>query len=77
MELKSEGGILKRETKSYDPRVDVFFQKNGWADSEFCMAWVMNCFRQSLMKGRGGVPAEESLLTLDNSHGQTTDKFKA
>ena len=26
---------------------------------------------------RGGVPAEESLLTLDNLHGQTTERFKA
>ena len=29
------------------------------------------------MQGRGRVPTEQSLLTLDNLHGQTTDKFKA
>ena len=29
------------------------------------------------MQGCGRVPAEESLLTLDNLHGQTTEKFKA
>ena len=39
------------------------------------MAWAEKCFRKSLMQGRGRVPAEQSLLTLDN--GQTTDKFKA
>ena len=29
------------------------------------------------MQGGGGLPAKESLLTLDNLHGQTTEKFKA
>ena len=29
------------------------------------------------MHGGGGGGAEESLLTLDNLHGQTTEKFKA
>ena len=69
--------ISKVEKKAYDPRVDVFFQKNAWADSDFCMAWAKRCFCKSLMRGGGGVPAEESLLTLDNLHGQTTEKFKA
>ena len=47
--------ISKVEKKAYDPRVDVFFQKNAWADSDFCMAWVKGCFRKSLMQGgRGG-----------------------
>ena len=41
------------------------------------MAWAEKCFRKSLMQGRGGVPAEQSLLTLDNLHGQTADEFKA
>ena len=69
--------ISKVEKKAYDSRVDVFFQKNAWADSGFCMAWAEKCFRKSLMQGRGRVPTEQSLLTLDNLHGQTTDKFKA
>ena len=69
--------ISKVEKKAYRPRVDVFFQKNAWADSDFCMAWAKRCFRKSLMQGRGGGGAEESLLTLDNLHGQTTEKFKA
>ena len=30
--------ISKVEKKAYDPRVDVFFQKNAWADSDFCIA---------------------------------------
>ena len=65
------------EKKAYDSHVDVFFQKNAWADSEFYIACAEKCFRKSLMQGRGRVPAEQSLLTLDNLHGQTTDKFKA
>ena len=69
--------ISKVEKKANDPRVDVFFQKNAWADSDFCMAWAKRGFRKSLMQGGGGVPVEESLLTLDNLHGQTTEKFKA
>ena len=69
--------MSKVEKKAYDTRVDAFFQKNTWADSAFCLAWVEKCFRKSLMQGWGRVPAEQSLLTLDNLHGQTTDKFKA
>ena len=46
--------ISKVEKKAYDPRVDVFFQKNAWADSDFCMAWAKRCFRKSLMQGGGG-----------------------
>ena len=46
--------ISRVEKKAYDPRVDVFFQKNAWADSDFCMAWVKRCFRKSLMQGGGG-----------------------
>ena len=67
--------ISKVEKKAHDPRVDVFFQNNAWADSDFCMAWAKRCIRKSLMQG--GVLAEESLLTLDNLHEQTTETFKA
>ena len=48
--------ISKVEKKAYDPRVDVFFQKNAWADSDFCMAWAKRCFRKSLMQGGEGCP---------------------
>ena len=34
-------------------------------------------FRESLMQRRNGRPVEESVLTLDNLHGQTTHQFKA
>ena len=74
-------GTVKRtsklEKKADDPHADVFFQKNAWADSEFCVAWAKTCFRMRLMQGRDGVLAEESLLTLHNLHGRTTDKFMA
>ena len=43
--------ISKVEKKAYDSRVDVFFQKKAWADSEFCMAWAEKCFCKSLMQG--------------------------
>ena len=69
--------ISKVEKKAYDSRVDIFFQKNAWADSEFCMAWTEKCFRKSLMQERGKVFVEQSLLTLHNLPGQTTDKLKA
>ena len=48
--------ISKVEKKAYDTRVDVFFQKNAWADSGFCMAWAEKCFRKSLCKGGVGCP---------------------
>ena len=62
--------ISKVERAAYDDREDVFFQKNARADSEFCMAWAKRCFRKGLM------PMEESVLCMDNLHGETTRKFK-
>ena len=61
--------ISKVEKKAYDSRVDIFFQTNAWADSDFCMAWAEKCFRKSLRQERGKVLAEQPLLTLDNLHG--------
>ena len=46
--------ISKVEKKACDPRVDVFFQKNAWTDSDFCMASAKRCFCKSLMQGGGG-----------------------
>ena len=66
--------ISKVEKKAYDPRVDVFFQKNAWADSDFCMAWAKRCFRKSLMQGggvgaRGGIAADVGQLARTD-HGK-------
>ena len=41
------------------------------------MAWAEKCFRKSLTQRWCWVPPHKSLMTLDNLHGQTTDKFKA
>ena len=42
--------ISKVEKKAYDSRVDVFFQKKAWADSEFGIVLAKRCFRKSLMQ---------------------------
>ncbi|CAN0376864.1 unnamed protein product, partial [Ectocarpus sp. 4 AP-2014] len=68
--------ISKVEKAAYQKNVDVFFQKNEWADQDFCMEWVKKSFRPSLMRGRSQLPMERTLLLMDNLHAQTTDKFK-
>ena len=36
--------MKEEELKSYDPRVHVFWQKNGWMDKEVALQWVEKTF---------------------------------
>eukprot|EP00903_Cladosiphon_okamuranus_P011389 g10732.t1 len=68
--------ISRVEKAAYHKNVDVFFQKNAWADQEFCMEWAKKSYRPSLMRGRSQVPRERTLLLTDNLHAQRTPPFK-
>ena len=56
------------EKESWHPDVDVYFQKNAWADTEFCVNWVKGTLKPSV-EGR-------FVLFLDNLEGQIAEEFK-
>lgn len=60
--------ISEVEKSSWHPEVDVFFQKNAWADTEFCVKWVEQTL-QPIVENR-------FVLFLDNLTGQISDDFK-
>ena len=53
------------EKVCWDKDVDVYFQKNAWADTEFCLDWSKKTFK-AILKGTGSF-----ILFLDNleTHG--------
>ena len=53
------------EKASWDKDVDVYFQKNAWADTEFCLDWSKETFN-AIVKGTGSF-----ILFFDNleTHG--------
>ena len=65
-------GLGKRisavEKASWHPDVDVYFQKNAWADTEFCVKWTKGTLKP-FVEGR-------FVLFLDNLEGQIVEEFK-
>lgn len=70
MDVEGEEGVVRRPCRRRLP-------ENAWVDNAYCMSWAKHCLGKSLMEGRDGVPAEDSLLTLDSLRGQRTGTFKA
>ena len=62
-------GLGKRisavEKSSWHQQVDVFFQQNAWADTEFCVKWVEKTLKP--------VVDSRFVLFLDNLSGQDAD----
>lgn len=56
------------EKASWHADVDVYFQQNAWADTDFCVQWV-NKTLKPVVQGR-------FVLFVDNLTGQVADKFK-
>jgi len=63
-------GIKETERLAYHPDVDIYFQKNAWADTEFSVEWV----NKTLAKVVEGV--DRYALFLDNLTAQQTTEFK-
>ena len=65
-------GLGKRisavEKASWHPDVNVYFQKNAWADTEFCVKWAKGTLKP-FVEGR-------FVLFLDNLEGQIAEEFK-
>jgi len=60
--------LSKDEKESWHPDVDVYFQNNAWADTEFCVNWVNGTLKPSV-EGK-------FVLFLDNLEGQIAEAFK-
>ena len=58
------------EKKAYHESVDVYWQENGWADTEVSVQWVKNTLKAAIPEG------EEFVLICDNLNAQTSDEFK-
>ena len=67
--FRGKGKIKEEELKLHDPRVHVFWQKNGWMDKEVALQWVEKTFSPSIDK------SQENVLFLDNLSCQTSQEF--
>ena len=64
------------ERAAYDKRVDVYFQRNYWANSQFRMYRLTTSFSR-IPLGAGGNAQREWLAILPgNPHGRRTDEFR-
>ena len=58
------------EKASWDKDVDVYFQKNAWADTEFCLDWSKKTFK-AIVKNTGNF-----ILLLDNLEAHVQESFR-
>ena len=78
--------ISAAERAAWDPRVDVYFQKNAWADRAFCLNWTRRTWRAHVEQHHTAAPPppdetgtppphvasfEETLHLFGNLDGQT------
>ena len=63
--------LTEVEKKSWHPDIDVYFQKNVWADTAFCAKWAQHTLKPAAADD-GGRPF---LLFCDNLEGQTKPAF--
>ena len=63
--------ISKIEKESYHAGVDVYFQKNAWADLEFSLEWVKKTLKNETQNSE-----EEFVLFCDNLSCQTKEEFQ-
>ena len=63
--------ISADEKAAYHQDVDVYWQTNAWADTEFCINWVKGTLKPATSH------LNEFVLFCDNLHGQLSDLFKS
>ena len=62
------------EKAAYHKGVDIYFQKNAWADTAVSCEWVKKTLKPAIQEGHDG--DTEFLLYCDNLNAQTSDEFK-
>lgn len=75
--------ISKEERNAWDPRVDVYFQSNAWADTDFCVDYCRKTlapvFENTLnkLKAKGQkCAANGCLLLMDNLSSHVSQDFQ-
>merc|ERR1711981_418281 len=68
--FRGQGNVKNSEKKEYHNSVDVFYQKNAWADTQFSCDWVEKTLKPAVPED------EEFLLICDNLNAQTSEAFK-
>ena len=66
----TEKGIKQSERLAYHPHVDVYFQKNAWADTEVSVEWA----NKTLAAAVEGL--DRFVLFVDNLTAQQSSEFK-
>lgn len=66
--------ISPAEKKAYHKDVDIYFQKNAWADTDFSCEWIKKTLEPGVKSGKEG--NKEFILLCDNLSAQVTDDFK-
>ena len=67
--FRGKGNVKPAELQSYDKRVHIYWQDNGWMDSAVATQWVKNTFAPAIDK------SQENVLFLDNLSCQCTQDF--
>ncbi len=62
--------MQERHQFACQPDVDVYFQQNHWADTEFCVEWVKRTLSPAVKE------SEIFVLFCDNVSAQVSDDFK-
>ena len=64
--------ISPDEKESYHKYVDVYWQPNAWADTEFSIEWVTKTLKPGVKTDNN----EEFILFCDNLTAQTSELFR-
>ena len=62
------------EKAAYHKDVDIFWQKNAWADTNVSVDWVKRTLKEGVEAAQDG--NSEFVLLCDNLEAQTSDDFK-
>ena len=62
--------ISKEEKQQWDTDVDVYWQKNAWADQQFCVQWAEKTLAESVSQ------EDRFVLVCDNLTSHKRDPFK-
>lgn len=65
--------ISDTEKAAWDPRIDVYFQHNAWADTAFCVSWA----RKTLKHFAAQLGGKRLLVFCDNLRAHLSAEFKA
>ena len=64
------------EGAAYDKRVDVYFQRNDWANSQFRMYRLTTSFSRTPLGAGGNVQRERLATSPGHPHRQRIDEFR-